>query len=629
MAWLKKEQLTTPLFFLSAGIMLIISIYITILINNASTNIKSNIEARLIADAHLAASLVTAEELDLFQTPEDMEKPEYAALKEKLSRFGENRGLLYVYYLRRAENDLCQFIADNDYTEDAVNLLTPPLPAEPSPEAAFRGEAASAGLGVYSEGYGGLLSAFAPIRDRDGTVVAVSGVDITDEQVMEMRARARRLSIFLALAMLAVLGSGCLGLYLYKKQAKRSEAANVSKSQFLANMSHEIRTPLNAIIGLSEIELQKPLPQDTLLDLEKIYGSGSNLLAIINDILDISKIEAGAFKVDPAPFDSCRFLVEVLQQNMVRIGAKKIVFKLDARPDFPKTLLGDELRIKQILTNILSNAFKYTREGEVRLTIRAEREGAINVISFAVADTGIGVKPEDQAKLFLDYAQLDAKANRNIEGTGLGLSITQRLLKLMGGRVEVQSEYGAGSVFTVYIPLPIASDEVLGEGVADDLVSFRLTQATHLSKKEFKRSQVPPGRVLVVDDLDVNLLVAKGLLKKYDLKIDTAMSGPEAIRKIRETEEAPDDEKYDIVFMDHMMPAMDGVEATHIIREDLGSEYARTVPIIALTANAVEGSREMFLRNGFSSFISKPIDLRQLDFELAKWIKEKEAASPL
>jgi signal transduction histidine kinase len=570
---------------------------------------------------------LTPEELDGLRTPEDMEKPEYAAFKERLIKFSQDVDVLFVYFMRCNEDtQLCQFIIDNDLTEDTVNLATEPIPIEESPAMALRGVAATAGLGNYSVGYTGLLSSFAPVFDSHGNVIAIAGVDITDEDVLLMQRRVTTTVILLVLSMGLVIASGCLGFFLYNRKAKQSEAANLSKSQFLANMSHEIRTPLNAVIGLSDIELQKDIPDDSRESLEKIHNSGSNLLSIINDILDISKIEAGAFKVVKVDFEVPRFINDVVQQNIVRIGTKNIKFLLDISEDLPLYLHGDEVRIRQIVTNILSNAFKYTKEGTVELKVWAISDGETAKCFFAVKDTGMGIKQEDMDRLFKEYAQLDAKANRNIEGTGLGLSITRKLLILMEGTIKVESTYGQGSTFTVGIPLKIVGDACIGIEVAEELQTLNYSgKKGGMSKKDFNRSKVPPGRVLIVDDLDVNILVAKGLLKHYGLKIDTALSGIEAIDKIKAVENGPEDQKYDIIFMDHMMPKMDGIEATNIIRKDLDSEYAKNVPIVALTANAIAGSKEMFLENGFSSFISKPIDLMQLDKELICWIKEKPA----
>jgi signal transduction histidine kinase/DNA-binding NarL/FixJ family response regulator len=403
-----------------------------------------------------------------------------------------------------------------------------------------------------------------------------------------------------------------------------AEAASQSKSAFLATMSHEIRTPLNAIIGLSEIELQKKLPLDTRLDIEKIHSSGGSLLSIINDILDISKIEAGSFELIQTDYDTPSMVNDTIHLNIVRIGSKNIVFKLEIDPSFPVKLFGDELRVKQVLNNLLSNAFKYTKEGTVMLKIAWERRGDDAWITFMVSDTGRGIRQADIPRLFSEYSQLDARANRNIEGTGLGLSITQNLVRLMGGTISVKSEYGRGSIFTVEIPQRIVDENPIGEIKAKNLQLFRFMENRRIRSLNMVRAYMPYGKVLVVDDVETNLDVVKGLMLPYGLSIDSASSGAEAIKKIRNAESDPAYPRYDLVLMDHMMPEMDGVEAVRIIRNEIDSEYARTVPIVALTANALAGNEEMFLSKGFNAYISKPIDIMQLDVALNTWVKNKQ-----
>ncbi|MDR2759685.1 MAG: response regulator [Spirochaetaceae bacterium] len=408
-------------------------------------------------------------------------------------------------------------------------------------------------------------------------------------------------------------------------QAKlEAEAASRSKSAFLATMSHEIRTPLNAIIGLSEIETQKDLPSETHEDLEKIYNSGSGLLGIINDILDISKIEAGSFELIPVSYDSPSLINDTVQLNIVRIGSKSINFELDLDETLPSRFYGDELRVKQILSNILSNAFKYTQEGRVILRIRWEKQEGDAVLSFIVKDTGRGIKKEDIDRLFVEYSQFDTKANRKIEGTGLGLSITKKLVQMMGGTIRVESEYGRGSTFIVTLRQKIDDEQPIGEEVVESLSSFRFRDDKRSRGKNLIRFYMPYGRVLVVDDVTTNLDVARGLMLPYGLTIDCAGSGKEAITKIREEKI-----RYDAIFMDHMMPEMDGIEATRIIRNEINTEYAKTVPIIALTANAIAGNEEMFLSNGFDAFISKPIDIMRLDTILNQWVRNKQIEESL
>ncbi|MDR0652195.1 MAG: response regulator, partial [Synergistaceae bacterium] len=406
----------------------------------------------------------------------------------------------------------------------------------------------------------------------------------------------------------------------------RSDEANVSKSSFLATMSHEIRTPLNAILGLSEIQLQKTLSADALEYVEKIYTSASSLHGIINDVLDISKIEAGGFEMVSADFDVAALINDAAQLNIVRIGSKNIAFELEIDETMPSRLRGDDLRIKQILNNLLSNAFKYTNEGKVSFSAIWRPEGAYAAVTFTVSDTGMGIKTSDMSKLFTNYSQLSSNANRNIEGTGLGLAITKRLVGLMRGTIEAESEYGKGSVFRVELALEITLGTPIGEKTVDNLKRLRFMENNLSRGKNLVRTYMPYERVLIVDDVTTNLDVAKGLLIPYGLSIDCASSGREAIEKIRSISDgAPASEKYDIVFMDHMMPEMDGIETTRVIRGEIGTEYARTVPIIALTANAISGNEDMFLAAGFNGFIPKPIDIMALDAALNKWVREKQS----
>ncbi|MDR2185514.1 MAG: response regulator [Treponema sp.] len=411
---------------------------------------------------------------------------------------------------------------------------------------------------------------------------------------------------------------------IYEKEKLKAEAATKAKAEFLANVSHEIRTPLNAIIGLGELELSRELPGETHINLEKIHNSGMVLLHIINDLLDVSKIESGHFALIPGKYQVSSFINDTVNINMVRIGSKPIRFKLSIDENIPGALIGDELRIRQILNNLLSNAFKYTKEGTVELFIGFEEktEDSLYLVC-TVRDTGIGIKAEDISRLFSAYNQLDSKSNRHIEGTGLGLSISKNLAEMMDGSISVKSEYGTGSAFTVRIRQGIAVPESLGADAARALETFHF--AVTREKRQGPRFKMPYARVLVVDDVQINLDVAQGMMLSYGLTVDCVLSGPEAIQLLREEKV-----RYDAVFMDHMMPGMDGIEAVRIIREEIDSDYAGTVPIIALTANAITGNEEMFLSAGFQAFLSKPIDSVKLDAVLNKWVrnKEKEAALP-
>jgi signal transduction histidine kinase/CheY-like chemotaxis protein len=399
------------------------------------------------------------------------------------------------------------------------------------------------------------------------------------------------------------------------KAAAEAEMASKEKSSFLASMSHEIRTPMNAILGVTEILLQKEkVPHDLHEGLIKIHNSSNMLLGILNDILDFSKVEAGKMEIVPAPYVLAELINDSISLNIMRIESKPIDFEIYVDENIPAKLVGDELRIKQILNNLLSNAFKYTDKGKVKLTITAERECKKDVLLIiSVHDTGIGMKEHQVKRLFEEYSRFDEGISRGVEGTGLGMTITNHLLQLMGGEIMVESVYGQGSCFTVKLYQVAVSEEVIGAVTSESLRNFRDTHIVQREKSQVVREYMPYGSVLVVDDVEPNLYVAEGLMRPYGLKIETVMSGNDAIEKIR------DGNLYDIIFMDHMMPVMDGIEATKIIR---GMNY--TAPIVALTANALTGQAEVFMQNGFDEFISKPVDTRQLNFVLNKLIRDKQ-----
>ena len=388
------------------------------------------------------------------------------------------------------------------------------------------------------------------------------------------------------------------------------ELASKTKSEFLATMSHEIRTPLNAVIGIAQIQLQKSyLPQEDETAFEKIFESGSSLLSIINDILDMSKIETGKLTLVPGEYDTPSLINDAVQLNVVNIGIKPIDFILDVDENLLARLSGDELRLKQILNNLLSNAIKYTKSGYVKLSVGSTICGDDVILRFTVEDSGQGMKEEDRSKLFTKYQRFNAEANRDTQGTGLGLNITKQLIEMMGGQIEVKSEYGKGSTFTVTVKQKAAAYEVVGSELVAKLKDHTFTSHRQQEKLRITRVAMPYGKVLVVDDVSTNLFVAEGLLSPYQLEIELADSGYAALEKIE------NGSTYDVIFMDHMMPHMDGIETTKKIR-GLGYDGI----IVALTANALVGNDEMFGKNGFDGFISKPIDIGQLNNLLNKFI---------
>jgi CheY-like chemotaxis protein len=314
--------------------------------------------------------------------------------------------------------------------------------------------------------------------------------------------------------------------------------------------------------------------------------------------------------------------------NMIRINERPIAFELNIEGELPTTLFGDDLRVKQILNNLLSNAFKYTKSGKITLGVRCQKEklqdakngSAITesvLIFFSVSDTGIGIHKEDIDKLFTDYNQVDTKANRKIIGTGLGLSITKKFVELMGGGISVESEYGKGTTFRAHIRQGFVSDKPIDKETVKSLCNFAYLEKKKKTQDKLIRSDLSYARVLVVDDFPTNLDVAAGMLRKYKMLVDCVTNGSDAISLIVDGEP-----KYNAVFMDHMMPGMDGIEATKAIR-DIGTEYAKNIPIIALTANVVAGNEQMFLDNGFNAFLPKPFNTTLLDTVIQRWVRDK------
>jgi signal transduction histidine kinase/DNA-binding response OmpR family regulator len=413
----------------------------------------------------------------------------------------------------------------------------------------------------------------------------------------------------------------CTMLYYLARAKLKSDIRNQQKSSFLATMSHEIRTPLNAILGMTEIQMQNAdHPPSTSEAFLKINNSGNLLLNIINDILDLSKIEAGKLELVPIKYEVARLISDIIQLNYIRYVSKPIEFKIEIDENIPSFLVGDDLRIKQILNNLLSNAFKYTDEGIVKLSVSADcvgRGGAVLVsLIFQVSDTGQGMSADQVNKLFDEYTRFNMEANRTTEGAGLGMTITRNLIELMSGKINIKSVVGEGTTFTVRLPQKTDGKGIggiIGKNTAENLSKFKQNNSIQVKKSQIIHEYMPYGSILIVDDVETNLYVAKGLMLPYGLKIDLVTSGIETIKMIKEGA------SFDVIFMDHMMPKMDGIEATKQLRKT-----GYTKPIVALTANALTGHAEMFLNNGFDDFISKPIDIHQLNRALNKWIRDKQ-----
>lgn len=401
------------------------------------------------------------------------------------------------------------------------------------------------------------------------------------------------------------------------REKENAESASKAKSAFLANMSHEIRTPINGILGMDSM-LLKECKDESLRDYAlNIQSAGQTLLSLINDILDISKIESGKMEILPVTYSVFTVLNDCYNMVAIRAHDKNLELVMDISPDIPRSLFGDEVRIRQVVNNLLSNAVKYTNEGSITLSVRSEKLSVDPIqggnskqvkLFIQVKDTGIGIREKDREKLFADFVRLDEKRNRNIEGTGLGLNLTKQLLDMMGGTIEVESTYGEGSVFTVCLLQQVSDEKPLGDFEKLYKQHVNVVDAAH------ERFEAPEAKILVVDDVQMNLKVFAGLLKDTKIQIDTAMNGAEALELIQ-------GKHYDVIFLDHMMPVMDGVEAFRRMKLLEKNPNAIT-PVVMLTANAVSDARNGYMDEGFSDYMAKPIREEVLLSTLKKFLSK-------
>ena len=389
-------------------------------------------------------------------------------------------------------------------------------------------------------------------------------------------------------------------------EKEKADEANKSKSSFIANVSHEIRTPINAILGMDEIILRETKDKQIRQYAMDIKSATQILYSIVNEILDLSKIESGKMELVPVNYNMRSLINDTVNIIQIKMDSKDLKFNVDVDASLPAGYHGDEVRIKQILSNILSNAVKYTNEGSVSLTITGEKllDGK-ELLKFKIEDTGIGMTKENLDSLFDKFARFDYEKNRNVEGTGLGMSITNQFLHMMGSDLKVESEYGKGSVFSFELEQDIWDETPLGD--------FRKVNKSTADNYVHETTIIEPEkRVLVVDDNAINRKVFKGLLKNTELIIDEAESGPESINMVRKN-------KYDLIFMDHMMPDMDGIETFHKMKE-LPDNMSIDAPVVMLTANAVMGAQEVYISEGFDDFLPKPIIPEKLEEMIKKYI---------
>ena len=598
--------------------------------------------------ANCAAASVNGDVLKLL-SDDNVGGEDSKEIYKTLAVFRDNVELTYVYCIKRESEGHYIFTLD----------LDPLTPASYGEEVEYTEALDSAGHGKsavdeipYTDRWGEFYSAYSPVFDSAGNVAGVVAVDFAVEWFdSQLSAQTRStISSYLIILIFCLLVGGILALLTVRpfvrqqgellEEKVRAESANHAKSDFLANMSHEIRTPINAVLGMNEMILRedrralntddKNIDCETAKDALKNIGvyaadvenAGHNLLALVNDILDFSKIEAGRLDLVEAPYKLTSILNNLSNMVLFKAQDKGLNFIIDVDETLPNELLGDEMRVKQILTNILNNAVKYTEKGHVKLSIKGEKQNDDKILlTVEVEDTGIGIKEQDRAKLFKQFQRLEMEKNSTVEGTGLGPVITQRLLEMMGGSIYVESEYGKGSVFTVQIPQKIVSENAVG----DFQERFK---ANVMEAKTYRESfRAPSAHILIVDDTRINLTVATNLLKNTGIQIDTATGGAQAVNMAEKN-------LYDVILMDQRMPEMDGTEALHRIRATEGGK-SKDMPVICLTADAVVGAKERYLAEGFSDYLTKPIDSYELEKMLIKHLpvkkvemvrEEKEAA---
>ena len=609
------------------------TLFCSVSIYRARMDIRKAIQQRMLDIANCASGSVNGEVMKNL-TEDQVGSVAYNKIYDTLAVFRDNVELEYVYCIKELDPGNFIFTMDLDQVS----------PASYGDSVEFTEALAKAGKGIpavdevpYTDQWGEFYSAYSPVFDTSGNVVGIVVVDFSSDWFDGQLTEQTRTTVisYIIILLFSLLVAAALSILTVRpfvrtqgqllEEKVRAESANNAKSDFLANMSHEIRTPINAVLGMNEMIIREdhralelserdPLAVQGALESISVYAgdvkkAGHNLLAIVNDILDFSKIESGQMNLIEAPYQLSSLINDINNMILFKAQDKGLKFTVEVDPSIPDELSGDEVRIRQIFTNLLNNAVKYTDKGSVSLKLRGKKQDdGIITLTIVVWDTGIGIKPEDKDALFTKFQRLEMERNSTVEGTGLGLAITQNLISLMGGTIEVESEYGKGSIFTVTIPQKIVSEAPIGDFQA------RLKENLPGDRPYRESFRAPEATILIVDDTRINLTVAVNLLKNTRMKIDTAISGAEAVAMASKT-------RYDLIFMDQRMPEMTGTEAFHKIRDDADGA-SKDVPVICLTADAVIGAKERYLTEGFSDYLTKPIDNFALEKMIMKYLPE-------
>ena len=602
-----RSNVVLLLFFAAAIIVAVVAIVASRMMNDSAHMIEESTKQELVALSRAAALLATADELDEYIIPADMEKPGYLELKRKTIEFNKTSDLAYTYFLRLdTQTNMMQFILDN-IEDDYTGLAAEQVDREPTPDIALSGVATAVPLGSYSKGWDGYISAFAPIYYSDGTLSNVlAGVDMEDKYIKEAYNQNVFFSRILISAVVLVIAICSACIMLYRRQAYNAQVASVSKSAFLSNMSHEMRTPMNAIIGMAEIAKAANDPERVGYCLGKIDIASGHLLGVINDILDISKIESGKFTLSPTDTALDDLVQRVVNVINFKVDEKRQTFTIHVAQDVPGAIITDQQRLAQVLTNLLSNAVKFTpEEGKIGLHVHLlEQKESRCTLQFAVSDSGIGVPLDKQASLFHSFEQADASISRRFGGTGLGLAISKSIVEAMKGKIWVESEEGQGSTFLFTIQADKGSSDNVVRPVEDPAW-----------KKESFLNIFSGKQVLLAEDVEINSEILATLLADTGINFVFAWDGRQAYEMF-----AADPDKFDLIMMDINMPDMDGYNATRAIRSLQGVAKAGTVPIVAMTANVFREDIEKCLDAGMNDHIGKPVELEEVIEKLRKYL---------